>query len=170
MIIFYVGPSIPRTLLPYTPWLITSSRNDSSSSLYHTLGSYRYNCYGNTHVRKWGWFFTVSSSFSKNVVSVASPGLRHSSSYKHTHSSIDFLLRSSAHRAALVLSHWNTAPVWPCGLLTGRPALSSTKEELLSWKGKHVPPSGLPGLEVSFLRAEGGDTIRPFMASLFSLS
>lgn len=37
-----------------------------------------------THVRKWGWFFTVSSSFSKNVVSVASPGLRHSSSWKKT--------------------------------------------------------------------------------------
>ena len=126
--------------------------------------------YVNTHVRKWGWFFTVSSSFSKNVVSVASPGLRHSSSYKHTHSSIDFLLCLSAHRPALILSHWNTAPVWPFGLLTSRPALSSTNEESLSWEGERFPPSRLPGLEASFPRADGGDTIRLLMVSLFSVS
>lgn len=34
-----------------------------------------------THVRKCGWCLTVSSSFSRKVRSVASPGRRHSSSW-----------------------------------------------------------------------------------------
>lgn len=42
-----------------------------------------------THVRKWGWCLTVSSSFSRKVRSVASPGRRHSSSCKAEHKVIN---------------------------------------------------------------------------------
>lgn len=80
----------------------------SNKALGFITGSYQCNC-ADTHVRKWGWFFTVSSSFSKKVVSVASPGLRHSSSYKHTHSSIEFLLFSAEHNDTIC-----HCSVYPC--------------------------------------------------------
>lgn len=48
------------------------------------------------------------------------------------------------------LPHWSSAPVWPFGLST----FTSINEESLSWKGKHFPPSRLPGLGAAFPRAE----------------
>lgn len=43
----------------------------------------------------------------------------------------------------------------PSGLSKG----SSINEEFLSWKGKHFPPSSLPGLGAAFPRAHGGDAV-----------
>lgn len=58
-----------------------------------------------THVRKWGWCLTVSSSFSRKVRSVASPGRRHSSSCKAVHGGESYQKGGGKSRGHYVGSH-----------------------------------------------------------------
>lgn len=62
-----------------------------------------------THVTKWGWFPIFSSSLSRKVRSVASPGLRHSSSCTRWNFSVTVFIPS---RDALSLDPTTYKPVW----------------------------------------------------------